>query len=109
MVAASLMSEIELTPHANGVIIPVYAQPGARRNGVVGVHLGRLKVAVTAAPEKGKANAAVAEVLAGLLGLAKSRVTLLSGETHREKRFLAGGVTVDDVADVIAHALSGGE
>lgn len=103
------MSDIELTPHASGVIVPVYAQPGARRNAIVGVHLGRLKVAVTAAPEKGKANAAVAEVLAGMLGLAKSRVTLLSGETHREKRFLAAGVTVDDVADVIAHALSGGE
>ena len=99
------MSDLELTPHASGVIIPIYAQPGARRNGVVGLHLGRLKVAVTAAPEKGKANAAVADVLADLFGLAKSRVALVSGETHREKRFLLEGVTVAAVTETIQRAL----
>jgi len=95
------MDEIELAPHAAGTIIPVYAQPGARRNGVVGMHQGRVKVAVTAAPEKGKANAAIAEVLSRLFGLPKSRVTLLSGDTHREKRFIIEGVSPETAAATI--------
>ena len=51
---------IELTPHAEGTILPVHAQPGARRNAILGERAGALRVAVTAAPEKGKANAAIA-------------------------------------------------
>jgi uncharacterized protein (TIGR00251 family) len=100
------MSEVELTTHPAGVIIPVYAQPGARRNGLVGLHLGRLKIAVTAAPEKGKANTAIAAELAQLLSLPKSRVSLLSGDTHREKRFLVEGMLQDDIAAVISRSLA---
>jgi len=45
----------------------------------------RLKVAVTAAPEKGKANAALVALMAKQLGVAKSRVQIEGGATHREK------------------------
>jgi uncharacterized protein YggU (UPF0235/DUF167 family) len=56
-----------------------------------------LRVAVSAAPEKGKANAAVAAVLAEALGCKASQVELLSGETARAKRFLVSGVPPDDL------------
>ncbi len=79
---------IALTDHAQGTVVPVRAQPGARKNAIVGEHGGSLKVAVSAAPERGKANAAIAEVLAHALGCRVSQVSLLSGETSREKRFL---------------------
>lgn len=82
---------------AEGVILPVQAQPGARKNGVMGVHSGRLKVAVTQAPEKGKANRALIEVLAGALGVKKAQVTLLSGETSSQKKFLIEGLSIDEV------------
>jgi uncharacterized protein (TIGR00251 family) len=88
---------IELTPHAEGVIVPVRAQPGARKNAVLGERAGALRVAVSAAPEKGKANAAIAEVLADALGCRPSQVGLLSGETSREKKFLVTGLTTDDL------------
>lgn len=55
--------------------------PKASRDRVVGWVGDRLKVAVTAAPERGKANQAVVEVLAGALELAVSRVRIVSGET----------------------------
>jgi hypothetical protein len=84
---------IDLVPHADGVILPVRAQPRARRAGVVGEHAGALKVAVAAAPERGKANDAIAEVLADELGLAKSHVRLVSGPASRQKRFLVVGLT----------------
>ncbi len=84
---------IDLVPHADGVILPVRAQPRARRAGVVGEHAGALRVAVAAAPERGKANDAIAKVLADELGLAKSQVRLVSGLASREKRFLVVGLT----------------
>ena len=83
---------IALTNHEAGVILPVRAQPGARKAGIVGEHAGSLKVAVTAPPEDGRANKALVEVLSEALGLKRSQLELLSGQTSREKRFLVRGV-----------------
>jgi uncharacterized protein (TIGR00251 family) len=82
---------VDLEDDPRGVIVPVRAQAGARRNAIVGVHDGMLRVAVTAAPEKGKANRAIIEVLREALGVSKSAIELLSGETSSRKRFLIGG------------------
>jgi uncharacterized protein len=79
---------IAITEHAAGCILPVHAQPRARKAGILGEHAGTLKVAVTAPPEEGRANKALAELLAKTLGFKRSQVELLSGETSREKRFL---------------------
>ena len=61
-----------------------------------------IALAVTAAPERGKANEAIAGVLAEALGLRPSQVGLLSGETSREKRFLIVGLGPEDVLARIA-------
>jgi len=60
--------------------------PGARRQALERQGEG-FRAHVTAAPEDGKANAAVAELLAQALGVAKSRLTLLRGATSRDKVF----------------------
>ena len=44
-----------------------------------------LKVRVTAVPEKGKANKALIALVSKSLGVAKSSVSLVSGETARKK------------------------
>jgi uncharacterized protein (TIGR00251 family) len=85
---------VELQPTAGGVILPVHAQPGARKNGITGIHAGRLKVAVTQAPERGKANQALAKLLAELLDLKRSQISLLTGETSNHKKFLIAGVNM---------------
>jgi hypothetical protein len=82
---------IELRRHPKGVVLAVRAQPRARRPGIVGEHAGALKVAVTAAPEKGKANQAILALLCAELGLESSRVVLLSGAASRDKRVLLVG------------------
>lgn len=79
---------IAIVGRPEGSILPVRAQPGARRSGIVGEHDGALKVAVTAAPEKGKANKAIVDVLARTLKVRKSEVQLIAGETSANKRFL---------------------
>ena len=96
---------ISLTNHEAGVILPVRAQPGARKAGIVGEHGGALKVAVTAPPEDGRANKALLEVLSEALGLKRSQLELLSGATSREKRFLVHGLTLTELAARIASAL----
>lgn len=88
---------IALRETADGVLLPVRAQPGARKTGAQGEHNGALKVAVQAPPEDGRANAALVEVLRELLGVKRSQVELVSGATSRDKVFLVRGVTPDEV------------
>lgn len=83
---------ITIGDHAEGLVLPVRAQPGARRQGVQGEQGGALKVAVSAPPEDGRANQALVEVLRELLGVKRSQVTLLSGQTSRDKKFLIRGL-----------------
>src|SRR5262245_13428539 len=82
---------IELEATTTGVVLLVHAQPGARRNAIIGEHAGRLKVAVTEAPERGKANKALIELLADALGVKRSQVRLLSGDSGSRKKFLIVG------------------
>lgn len=100
---------IELETHAEGVILPVRAQPGARRNEIRGQQAGTLKVCVTQVAEKGKANKAVIEVLCDGLDLRKSQVELLAGETSQQKRFLIRGLSAADLQTRITAVLSAGE
>lgn len=99
---------IALTAHADGTVIPVVAQPGARRPGVLGERNGALRLAVSAPPDKGKANAALAALLAEVLGCKASAIVLLSGPTSRQKRFLISGLTPDDVLDRLKSSLPPG-
>lgn len=96
---------IVLSEHAEGVLLPVRAQPGARKSGIQGVHGSALKVAVQAPPEDGRANAALVEVIRDALGLKRSQVELHSGATSREKVFLLRGVTVAEMTTRIAQLL----
>lgn len=69
-----------------GADIAVRATPKAARDRIV-VEGEAIRVYVTAAPEDGKANEAVRVLLAKALGLAKSRLTLVRGQTARDKVF----------------------
>jgi len=99
---------IELTRTAEGVLLPVQAQPGARRDGITGEHDGRLKVACTQAPEKGKANKALIKVIAGALQLKRSQIQLHSGETASKKMFLITDIAAADLEQRIAAVLDAG-
>ena len=86
-----------LEQNSNGIILSVHAQPGAKKNEIRGPQADALKVCVCAAPEKGKANSAIIELLAKSLGLKKSQIEILSGETSRKKRFLITDITLDEL------------
>lgn len=98
---------IELASHPQGCVLPVKAQPSGKRNAITGTHNGMLKVSVTQAPEKGKANRAVAEVLCRQLGLRPAQLELIAGETSPQKRFLVRDIGSTELAARIAAALGG--
>jgi uncharacterized protein (TIGR00251 family) len=90
---------IAVTAGAAGAILPVLAHAGAKRNAILGERAGALRVAVTAPPEKGKANEAIQALLGESLNVKPSCVSLISGATSRQKRFLVEGL---DPAGVLA-------
>lgn len=98
---------IALQPHAEGTVLPVRAQPGARRNGIWGEQAGMLRVCVTQPAEKGKANRALVELLCRSLSLRKSQVELIAGHTSLQKRLLIRGVSPECLQERIAQLLEG--
>ena len=94
------MLSLEQTKH--GVILPIRAHAGSRRNAILGAREGALRVAVTAAPEKGKANQAIIALLAKTLNVPKSAIELVSGDTSQHKRFVIDGLSVQDARDALA-------
>jgi uncharacterized protein (TIGR00251 family) len=69
------------------LLLDVRVLPRASRDEVVGMQGGRLKIKITAPPVDGKANQHLISYLAKLCGVPKSDVTLIKGETGREKSF----------------------
>ena len=65
--------------------------PKSSRNRIVGWVGDRLKVQVTAPPERGKANEAVIEVLAEALGIPRNQIRITAGETAPLKTFEIAG------------------
>lgn len=96
---------IAITDHAEGCVLAVRAQPGARRNTIIGEQGSALKVAVTAPPEGGRANKALVETLAKELGIKRSHVQLLAGHTSREKKFLIRGLRAQELRVQLASVL----
>ncbi len=73
--------------HSNdGIYLRVHLQPRASQNRVIGVHGQAMKIALTAPPVEGVANAALLRFLAQLLALPQSSLSLLSGAKSREKQ-----------------------
>lgn len=92
---------VTVTLHSEGALLSVRAQPGAKRNAVLGEQAGALKVAVTAPPEDGRANAAITELLREWLGVKRSQVELAGGATGRNKTFLVRGLTPDELLALV--------
>lgn len=81
-----------------GVIVEVWAVPGASRSVVVGLHDGALRVRIDAPAEGGKANRAIARLLHEITGVAAE---LVQGPVSRRKRFFLHGASVDQIARAV--------
>lgn len=74
------------TLSSDGLFINVVVQPRASRDGVVGIYEDCLKIALTAPPVEGEANKACVRFISELLGISRSKITIVSGLKARKKR-----------------------
>lgn len=82
-------------------VIAVKVVPGSSRDRIAGVLGDCLKIATSAPPEKGKANAAVAGILAEALGVDRRAVRLVAGPARARKEFAIAGLTADRIRDAL--------
>ncbi len=89
----------------DAVELLVYAAPRGSRSKVVGEHNGRLKLALAAPPVDGKANQELERFLAETFSLSKSRVSLVSGQSSKQKLVLLSGITLQSATDLVRKLL----
>ncbi len=94
---------IDIIETDSGVTISLKVQPNAKKNAIIGEHGNLLKIAVTAVPEKGKANKAVIDMLAKKLKIKKSRVSVVAGLTTREKKVYLEGISLDNFKLILSN------
>jgi len=83
------------------VTIEILVQPRASREKIGPMHDGRIKIAVTAPPVDGEANAAVIALLARRLGIARGQLEVIAGASSRRKTIKLAGVTPAQIAELI--------
>ncbi len=102
-----LLNTVWLSTSKNGCpVIALHAQPGAKRTAFAGLYGNKLKIALASPPVNGKANAMLLKFLSKTLGIPKSAVTLLNGETSREKRLEIAGLSTDELLAALAKTFS---
>lgn len=90
----------------DGVRMRIKVVPGASRSKVAGLLGDRLKIAVQAPPEGGKANQAVCKLLATLLDVPPRDVVVIAGHTQPQKTIEVLAVSLCDVMDRLRQQLN---
>lgn len=79
------MDELRIDPDDGGCRLGLRVRPGGRADRIVGTYGERLKLEVSAPPERGKANEAVRALLARVLGLRRDQVEIVAGASGPDK------------------------
>jgi uncharacterized protein (TIGR00251 family) len=93
-------------PGGDGVVIAVRVKPRAKRAGVIGWHGEALKLAVRAAPERGRANDEVLAVLATALGVPVAALAIEVGATSQDKRVRVRGLSAAELQQRLEVAIA---
>jgi len=92
---------INLTEHPDGIVVAVRVIPRASRSEIVGEHDGSLKVRICSPPVDGAANAEIIRLFAKHFGVSKSEVSIISGETSKNKRIKIENLSVSKFEELI--------
>lgn len=90
-------------PHVD---LKIRLQPRAKRNAIVDERNGVVRVSVAAAPVEGRANAALCKLIAKRSGIARGRVSVISGERSREKVVRVEGVALAELRQALGLSLT---
>lgn len=87
------MSQLSIEKKSGGITFKAKIVPGSSKTAFVGILDGMIKVKVSAAPEKGKANKCLTDFLAKKLGVKKNDITIVSGQTNPVKQIHIDGIS----------------
>ena len=76
------------------IVLALHVQPGAKRNGVMGLHGDALKIRLAAPPIEGRANEALLRYLAELFAVPQRNIEILRGSQSRHKMVKVSGSTI---------------
>ena len=89
------MADLIVEKTDDGAVFVAKVVPGSSRTAVCGLLDNMIKIKVSAAPEKGKANKSLVEFLAKQLGVKKNAVQIISGETNPVKHIQVAGISTE--------------
>jgi uncharacterized protein (TIGR00251 family) len=89
------MTDLTVENIEGGVVFWTKIVPGSSRTCICSLLNGMLKIKISAQPEKGKANQRLLEFLAKQLGVKKSAISIISGQTNPVKQIQALGISAD--------------
>lgn len=89
-----------------GATFAVRIHPRARKNAITGVAGDALKVALTAPPVEGKANQACIEFLAEFLNVPRASVTIVAGQSSRNKVVRIAGRTAAQLEERLSAVIA---
>jgi len=92
---------IKLEKNQSGYIVPLYVSAGSGSDAVRGEHDGKVKIAVTAPPQNGKANKAICDLIADKLDISGRNVRIVSGQKSREKKVLIENVSKEELESLL--------
>ena len=83
---------------SNGAVtFAIKVVPRASKNQVAGVEGDAIKIRLNAPPVEGKANEALIEFLADVLGIRRAQIEIVMGQTSRHKVVRVSGVTARQI------------
>ena len=91
-VLSSALRQVE-----DGVVFTAKIVAGSSRTALAGVHNNMVKVKVSAAPEKGKANQCLVEFLAKEVGVRRKDIAIISGLTNPVKQIRISGISAEEL------------
>jgi uncharacterized protein (TIGR00251 family) len=86
--------------------INVHLQPGAKRSEILGFRENALYARVTAVAEKGRANQALLGLMADTLGISRSALSIIRGQTSRNKVIAIQGLSFDELKSILEQDIS---
>jgi hypothetical protein len=97
-------SPIPIGETADGAIFRIRVVPKASRSEAAGIQGDALKLRITAAPVEGKANDDCIRLLAKILGVKRTQVTIIAGHAARTKTVAVEGIKAGAVAAILSQS-----
>ncbi len=91
------MAKLVIREVAGGVVFTAKIVPGSSKTSLCGALDGMMKIKISAAPEKGKANQCLVEFLAKQLGVKKKAVHVIAGQTNPVKNIEVMGLSAEEL------------